>query len=220
MTLPAPRFAPGLRLVAEGLAMRRGHRHLFAGLDLALASGGVLRLAGPNGSGKTTLIRLLAGFLKPEAGTIRWEGMPAEAEPALLIHYHGHREGLREALTPRENLAFAAALLGGEPGRIAPALATLGALPLADLPVHVLSAGQRRRVALARLLVAPRPVWLLDEPLAALDQAGQALIGALLAAHRAAGGLAVVATHQPIAVEAAILDLGARGAALSGEREA
>ncbi len=201
-------FATKLRLSARGLMVRRGYRLLFEGLDLDLGAGEILQLTGPNGTGKSTLMRTLAGFSQPDAGTIAWHGLPEDSEAALLLHYHGHREGLREALTPSENLAFAAGILGGDTAGTAAALDRLGVGPLAGLPVQVLSAGQRRRVALARLLVAPRPVWLLDEPLAALDLAGQALVGALLRAHAAAGGMAIVATHQPLGLEVRHLALG------------
>lgn len=197
-----------IRLEARGLLIRRGYRLLFEGLDLDLAAGEILQLTGPNGSGKSTLMRILAGFSQADAGTIRWPGLEEDDEPANALHYHGHREGLREALTPAENLAFAAGLLGGDAGSIPDALDALDVGPLADLPVQVLSAGQRRRVALARLLVAPRPVWLLDEPLAALDTAGQALVGRLLAEHATAGGMAIVATHQPLGIDVRHLALG------------
>ncbi len=199
----------GLALEVRGLTVRRGMRLLIEGLDLDLANGEVLQLSGPNGAGKSTLIRALAGFFTADAGQIRWRGLPDEIEPAALLHYHGHREALREALTPRENLAFGAALLGGDREAITGALARLGAARLIDLPVQVLSAGQRRRVALARLLVAPRPVWLLDEPLAALDAAGQRLVSQLLAEHAAQGGMVLVATHQALGIEVRHITLGA-----------
>jgi heme exporter protein A len=203
---------PDLHLEARGLTIRRGFRLLFEGLDLDLRAGEILQFTGPNGTGKSTLMRILAGFIQADAGRIDWRGLPEEIEPAGLLHYHGHREGLREALTPRENLAFSAGLLGGDPRRIAAALDALDAGMLGDLPVQVLSAGQRRRVALARLLVAPRPVWLLDEPLAALDTAGQALVGTLLTQHAARGGLAIVATHQSLGIDVRHLTLGRIGA--------
>jgi heme exporter protein A len=202
-------FPPLLALRARGLAIRRGYRLLFEGLDLDLKGGEALQITGANGVGKSTLLRLIAGFSRPDAGEINLTGLPPEAEAATQIHYHGHRDGLREALTPRENLAFSAGLLGGEPARIPEVLATLGAGALADLPVQVLSAGQRRRVALARLLVAPRPLWLLDEPLAALDSDGQGIVTKLVADHVAAGGLALVATHQRLGLPMHELRLGA-----------
>lgn len=200
-----------LALEARGLTIRRGFRLLFEGLDVDLARSEILQLSGPNGAGKSTLMRALAGFTAPDAGEVRWRGVSDEIEPATVLHYHGHREGLREALSPRENLAFSATVLGGDVALIESALARLGASRLIDLPVQVLSAGQRRRVALARLLVAPRPVWLLDEPLAALDVAGQALVSELLAEHAAQGGMALVATHQPLSVDVRHMVLGAGG---------
>ena len=205
-------FAPALRLEARGLAVRRGYRLLFEELDLDLAAGEILQLAGPNGTGKSTLMRIIAGFSQPDAGEIRWLGLGPDDEAATLLHYHGHREGLREALTSAENLTFSAGLLGGDAAGIPIALERLDAGTLADLPVQVLSAGQRRRVALARLLVAPRPIWLLDEPLAALDTAGQALVGELLADHAKAGGMAIVATHQPLGIDVRHLTLGREAA--------
>jgi heme exporter protein A len=210
-------FDPALRLDAlglevRGLEVRRGYRLLFENLDLDLASGEILQLTGANGTGKSTLMRIIAGFSGSDAGEIRWLGLGAEDEAAMLLHYHGHREGLRDALTPAENLAFAAGILGGDAARIPAALERLDAGTLADLPVQVLSAGQRRRVALARLLVAPRPIWLLDEPLAALDTAGQALVSELLADHAAAGGMAIVATHQPLGIDVRHLALGREAA--------
>lgn len=201
-------FAQALRLEARGLAVRRGFRLLFEALDVDLTSGDILQLTGANGTGKSTLMRLLAGFTQPDAGSVRWLGVSEDDDATTLLHYHGHREGLREALTPAENLAFASGILGGDATRIPAALTRLGAGSLADLPVQVLSAGQRRRVALARLLVAPRPVWLLDEPLAALDVAGQALVSDLLAEHRKSGGMAIVATHQPLGIDVRHLMLG------------
>ena len=211
---PTEGVAP-LRLVASGLAARRGYRTLFEALDLALGAGEIIQLFGPNGSGKSTLLRILAGYGAPDSGVVRWEGLPSEVDPATLIHYSGHRDALRDALSARENLLFAAGLLGGSAAAIEPALDRLGAGRLIDLPVRVLSAGQRRRIALARLLIAPRPLWLLDEPLAALDTAGQALVAALIGEHAAAGGAVLVATHHAIDVASRRLDLGdaVRGAA-------
>lgn len=181
---------------------------LFAGLDFALAPGELITLTGPNGSGKSTLMRMISGLTPLEEGELSFSGHDADTNPLTQLHYHGHREGLRDALTPRENLTFAAALLGGTADAVIPALERLGAGRLADIPVRVLSAGQRRRVALARLLAAPRPIWLLDEPLAALDVAGQGLVAALVAEHVAAGGSALVATHQPLGISGKELMLG------------
>ena len=181
---------------------------LFAGLDLDLGPGDLVTLTGPNGSGKSTLMRMLAGLAAVEEGKVVFAGSGEEGAAYTLLHYHGHREGLRDALTARENLVFATTLLGGQAAHADAALERMGAKRLADLPVRVLSAGQRRRVALARLLAAPRPLWLLDEPLAALDVAGQALVASLVGEHIAAGGAALVATHQPLDIKGRELVLG------------
>lgn len=180
---------------------------LFSGLDLTLEPGRLLTLTGPNGSGKSTLMRILAGLDAPDAGRVFHTGYD-EGERRAGLHYYGHRDGLRDALSARENVAFATVLLGGGGSSVPDALARMGASRLIDLPVRVLSAGQRRRVALARLLTAPRPLWLLDEPLTALDAAGQALIAALVGEHLAGGGAALVATHQPLGIDGETLRLG------------
>ncbi|MCZ8184181.1 MAG: heme ABC exporter ATP-binding protein CcmA [Beijerinckiaceae bacterium] len=196
--LSTPGRVPAPALAIRGLAMARGYRTLFRDLDIDLAPGQVLQLTGPNGTGKSTLLRLIAGFLRPDAGSIRWSPLPEDATPGECLHYSGHHEGLRDGLTAHDNVATLASLLGGDPGRAEAALIEVGAGPLAELPVEVLSAGQRRRVALARLLAAPRPVWLLDEPFTALDRDGQALVRRLIASHAQAGGLVIAATHQPL----------------------
>lgn len=152
-------------------------------------------------------MRILAGLDAADAGTIRHAGDEDGGGPARL-HYYGHRDGLREALSVRENLEFSTTLLGGGGLDIDVALMRMGARRLADLPVRVLSAGQRRRAALARLLTAPRRLWLLDEPLTALDVAGQALVAELIGAHLAGGGGALVATHQPLGLDGETLRLG------------
>jgi heme exporter protein A len=201
---------PHLQLVVSGLACQRGERLLFRDIGFRLGAGEALLVTGENGSGKTTLLRALAGFLAPLAGSIALEGLTAGEHRREHLHYLGHRDGLRAALTARENLAFAAALAGK--GGLAPAaaLAELGLPQVADLPVGVLSAGQRRRVALARLLVARRPLWLLDEPTSALDTASQARVAGLIAAHCGAGGLVIAATHLALGIPAQSLVMGAR----------
>jgi len=161
-------------------------------VSLAVPPGGALLLLGANGSGKSTLLRVLAGLKRPDAGAVLWMGEAADPWP---VAYLGHQDAVKPGLTAAENLAFAA-----RTGRGAPrdALAALDLLPLADLPARLLSAGQKRRLALARLVLSPAPIWLLDEPTLGLDTAAVARLGGLLASHRAGGGVVVTATHLPL----------------------
>ncbi len=184
---------------ASGLAAFRGERLVLEGVSLAVPPGAALLLLGPNGSGKSTLLRVLAGLKRPDAGTIAW--CDASVSP---VAYLAHADAIKPGLTVAENLRFAAA---GRP--VEPALAALGLADLAELPARMLSAGQRRRLALARLQLSRAPLWLLDEPTLGLDTASLALLAALLAAHRAAGGGVVAATHQDLVLPAAaVLRLG------------
>ena len=182
------------------LACVRGERLLFRGLGFTLAPGGALVLTGPNGSGKSSLLRLMAGLLPPAAGTLTWDGQPVgdapEAQRARLA-FLGHQDALKPTLTVRETLDLHARL-HGQRADAAAALDTLGVARLIDTPGRQLSAGQRRRVALARLLVAPAPLWLLDEPTVGLDETGLAAFRAIAAAHRRAGGALVAATHSDL----------------------
>ncbi len=208
--------APTSGLAARGLACVRGERTVFTGVGFALPMGGALVLRGPNGSGKSSLLRLIAGLLAPAAGIIAWNGAPveedAEAHHARL-RYVGHLDAVKPALTVAENLAFWAGLHGGGPGWAA-ALDRLGIGHLADVPAQLLSAGQRRRLALARIVAAPAPLWLLDEPTVTLDEDAVGAVEALIAGHRADGGLVVVATHAGLDLPGAgALDLGAAGGA-------
>ena len=194
-------------LVGENLACRRGERLVFAGLDCRLPPGGALVLTGSNGSGKSSLLRLLAGLLVPAAGRLSWAGVQVTADPAryrAAIHYVGHLDGVKPALTPREMLLFWAAARDITRPAIDAALASFGIESAADWSCRWLSAGQRRRLALARLVAAPAPIWLLDEPGAALDGDGDDRLAAAIAAHRAMGGRIAVATHQPIAIVGAM----------------
>ncbi len=172
----------------------------------------MLLLRGPNGSGKSSLLRILAGFLRPAAGRIFWQGVPIAHDLTAWrsrLHYVGHADAIKAALTVRENLAFAAALADGGAARVDKALDGFGLERLADAPGRLLSAGQRRRLTLSRLLAVERPVWLLDEPAVGLDAASRARLGQALAAHRAGGSIAIIATHGDIDVpEALVLDLG------------
>ncbi len=201
------------RLVIDGLACGRAGRLVVPPLALALEAGEALLVTGENGAGKSTLLRTLAGFLPPLAGTVRIEGWTApDGESARRVpeiaHYLGHRNALKGARRVGEELEFWARFLAGPPG-LAPAeaLERVGLGKAAPLRASDLSAGQARRVALARLLVAPRPVWLLDEPTAALDTAAQSQFSVLCRQHLEAGGILVATTHQP-------LDLGHRTRAL------
>lgn len=197
-TVPPPQAS--LRLSARGLACRRSGRLLFTGLGFSLPAGRALVVTGANGSGKSSLLAILRGRLKPAAGAVALAGAGDRA-PAEAINFVGHREGLKAMLSARENLAFAGDMLGG--GGLAPeaALEKLDVGHLAHLPVAYLSAGQRRRVALARLFVASRPVWVLDEPTSALDAASTALLTRLMREHLAGGGIIVAATHQPLGLD-------------------
>ena len=196
-----------MRLVAEKLVVARGGRPVLDGVSLAVEAGGALTVLGPNGAGKSTLLRALAGLLKPLSGEVRLDSEDG-FEPCERMHLLGHLDAVKNGLSVLRNLRFARDVLGGD-GDLGAALARVGLAGLSDLPGGVLSAGQRRRLALARLLAAPRPVWLLDEPTAALDAAGQTLLGELVAEHRAKGGLVVAATHLPLGFEAsATLELG------------
>ena len=183
-------------LQAEGLAAIRGERLVFRDVGFAVAAGGALVLAGPNGAGKSTLLRLLAGLGRAAAGRVLWRGQDAledRAEHALRVAYLGHQDAVKPGLSVAGNLAFAAR--GGAGGA---ALDAVGLGALAELPARMLSAGQRRRLALARLALTDAPIWLLDEPTLGLDTAAVERFGALLAGHRAGGGLVVTATHLPL----------------------
>ncbi len=199
-----------LSLKARGLACGRGEHVLVHDLTLDLAAGNGLLLRGPNGSGKSTLLLTLAGLLPPLAGSIAFPG--ADPEDGPVLHYCGHRNGIRPRLSVIETLRFWAAINGAT--GIAPE-AALGRVALqkaARLDASYLSAGQQRRLALARLLVTRRPLWLLDEPTAALDKDGHALVAALIQTHLGEGGLAIIATHDDIAVPGiATLTLGGAG---------
>jgi heme exporter protein A len=206
-------------LVAEGLACRRGERLVFAGLDCRLPAGGALVLTGSNGSGKSSLLRLFATLLVPAAGRLLWGRTPIMQDAPRyrgLIHYVGHLDATKPALSPREMLRFWAALRGSAASAIEPALAAFGLGEIADRPCRWLSAGQRRRLTLARLVAAPAPIWLVVEPKAALDGDGEARLAALIAEHRAAGGRVAIATHQAIALDKAAVVALDDFAALAG----
>jgi heme exporter protein A len=183
---------------AENLAVFRGERLVFRHLSLRLSAGGALVLSGPNGSGKSTLLRLLAGLVRPVAGSLRWRGHDVFAdlvEHGLRVAYAGHLDGIKPGLTVDENLRFSAAVTRRP---IKDALEAVGLITLADLPARMLSAGQKRRLALSRLVLSSAPLWLLDEPTVGLDTASVARFGELLKRHREGGGMIVAATHVPL----------------------
>lgn len=191
-------------LSADALACWRAERLVFAGLSFTLEPGAAALLLGPNGTGKSSLLRVLCGLLPAAEGRVSWSGEDIRREPAAharRLRYLGHQEGLKASLTVAENLAFQAALAGGD---VAAALQAMGLTALADLPARILSAGQKRRLALARLALAPAALWLLDEPTLGLDEASVARFGAMLAAHRERGGIVLAATHLPLPLPDAI----------------
>ena len=196
-------------LTATSLTVSRGERVLFRDLSFSLASGEAIALTGANGAGKTSLLRTLAGFIRPDAGTIAF----ADADPAEArghhIHWLGHLDGLKTGRRAREELTFQARWSGAAADGIAAAVDLLALEPLLDLEVRKLSAGQRRRLAFARLIAAPRPLWLLDEPFAPLDARWRAALGLIMQAHLDKGGAIIAAVHDPLPVAARTLDIGA-----------
>jgi heme exporter protein A len=194
-----------MRLRAWDLAIERGGRRLFAGLSFQADASAALIVTGPNGAGKSSLLRALCGFLPLEAGGFALDGGEAELTVGEQAHYVGHADGVKGALTAGENLAFSAAMLGGDSSLAArrAVLARVGLMHAIDFPVRLLSAGQRRRVALARLLVADRRLWLLDEPATGLDAAAQGALAAIMRTHLQGGGIIVAATHAQIGLDGA-----------------
>lgn len=195
------------RLELSGVAVRRGGRKLFEGLSLSLASGEACALTGANGAGKTSLLRAVAGLVRVEAGTISFGAAdPVEARGGGL-HLVGHMDGLKPARTAAEELAFWSRWTGGTEAGLDGAIRVLELTALMDLEVRRLSAGQRRRLALARLVAAPRPLWLLDEPLSPLDARWRQRFGELMTDHLKGGGLILAAVHDPLPIEAKTLEL-------------
>lgn len=196
-------FDSNAQFSGQGLACLRGERMVFAGLDFTLSSGEAVLLLGPNGSGKSSLLRLLAGLIKPAAGRLAWNGTPVTEDREAhsgRIHYVGHHDAIKPVLTVWENLRFWARLHDPEAGDAAAreALERFDMARLAEIPGKLLSAGQKRRLNLSRLLAAPAPVWLLDEPTVALDRASVKRLEAVIARHRAQGGMVVLSTHADI----------------------
>ena len=187
-------------LTAENLACARGDKRLFDGLNFRVTAGQALAVEGANGAGKTSLLRMIAGFLTPEAGRILVKAASGESDDAeergKSVGWMGHQDGLKPQLSVREQLDFFANLYGSKADSAV--LEQVGLARQADLPCRYLSAGQKRRLGLARLLASSRPLWLLDEPFAALDASGQRLIAHLMARHCGAGGIIIAATHEPL----------------------
>lgn len=201
-------------LKVGSLSLQRGERRLFDHFDLRLQAGEAVSLTGANGAGKTSLLRAVAGLLRPESGEIAFEGsegggLDTEAARAEGLHMVGHQDGLKAGRTAGDELAFQAAWTGGDAAGIARAVETFDLKALLPLEVRRLSAGQRRRLALARLVASPRSLWLLDEPMAPLDAARRAQLGNLMKAHLADGGLILAAVHDPLPLATRTVEVGA-----------
>jgi len=190
-----------MRLLAVDLACQRGGRDVFADLSFAVSSGEALTVTGRNGAGKSSLLRIVVGLVRAAAGRLSLEGGDPELSIAEQAHYLGHQDALKGSLSVAENLRFWAGYLGAKSADLAGALEAVGLSPLVNLPAAYLSAGQRRRLSIARLIAAPRPIWLLDEPTSTLDAAAQARLADLMRTHLSAGGLIVAASHGPIGLE-------------------
>lgn len=194
----APMIAHPLKLTAQDLTVMRGPRAIFAGLSFAVVAGEALILTGPNGIGKTTLLRSIAGFMPLAEGRFQLDGQAQDTALGEVCHFIGHLNGVKPSLTVSETLRFFEAFLGKPGGGAKNAAETLGLETLADIPAGYLSAGQKRRLGLARLLCAKRPIWLLDEPAVSLDRRSQAILASMVNAHLAEGGIAIAATHTDL----------------------
>jgi len=190
-----------MRLTAVELACQRGGRDVFAGVSFAVSSGEALTISGRNGAGKSSLLRIVIGLLRAAAGRLSLEGGDPELSIAEQAHYLGHQDALKGSLSVAENLRFWTGFLGTKAADLSGPLETVGLAALAGLPAAYLSAGQRRRLSIARLIAVPRSIWLLDEPTSTLDTTAQQRLGELMQAHLAGGGLIVAASHGPIGLE-------------------
>jgi heme exporter protein A len=192
-----------MRLSATDLACRRGGREVFAGVSFTVDSGGCLAVRGRNGAGKSSLLRMVVGLLRAASGSLVLEGADPELTLGEQAHYLGHQDAFAPSLSVGENLRFWAAFFGAAAADIGAPLAAVGLEAVADLPAAYLSAGQRRRLSIARLLAAKRPIWVLDEPASTLDAGAQQRLAELMRAHLDGGGLILAATHGALAVDGA-----------------
>ncbi len=200
-----------MRLTGRSLTSERGGRPVFDDISFAIGDGDLLTVTGPNGAGKSTLLRIIAGLLPATAGDVRVEPEP-DGPRGIAMHYLGHRDGLKPALTVRENIIFWRSTAGATGLTPIEALDRVRLPHLIDLPAGILSAGQKRRVAIARLLAVQRPIWLLDEPTAALDAQSEGELGDIIGEHIAGGGMVVAATHLKLPVAATQnIAMGGRG---------
>ena len=213
-----------MRLTAANLACHRGGRDVFARVNFAVRSGEVLAITGRNGAGKSSLLRTIVGLVRVAHGTLSLDGGDPELTIAEQAHYLGHQDALKPSLSVGENLRFWTGFLGQKATDTGTALAAVGLDPLADLPAAYLSAGQRRRLSIARLVAVKRPMWLLDEPMSTLDAAAQERLAGLMRTHLAEGGLVLAATHGPLGIpptrELRLDDFAAAPAQASSELQA
>jgi heme exporter protein A len=191
-----------VRISASNFGCVRGSREIFRNVNFSLSSGQALGVLGPNGAGKSSLLRMVAGLLRVESGRLELEGSDPELTVPEQTHYLGHQDALKPSLSVAENLSFWARYLGNGDTGVTEALEAVGLAAIRDLPAGYLSAGQRRRLSIARLVAVRRPIWLLDEAAAALDQAAQARLIDLMRGHLAGGGLILAATHAPLGLDA------------------
>jgi len=190
-----------VHISASNLACVRGDREVFSNINFRVASGQALAVLGPNGAGKSSLLRMVAGLVRMTSGRVALDGGDPELTIPEQAHYLAHQDALKPSLSVAENLAFWARYLGTGELAVAQALDAVGLAPIGDLPAGYLSAGQRRRLSIARLVAVRRPIWLLDEPASALDQAAQARLVELMRGHLAGGGLILAATHAPLGLD-------------------